>query len=557
MIRIDTTPTHLRVLNTPFHTKDVLKVLPGARWDGDVRAWVFPKSSTTAAALRSLFPAAEIDAGAEAILDKGAAEAQAILLKSSADLPDVPTTTRSPWLHQKQGFWFAAHRLGLHAEGNTPSGGVMLAMDMGTGKTKVIYDLMNSYSDRLRTVLVTCPKAVCETWEEEREKNFTGGTMHLLILKDLPTKTMAARAKQFLESTEGSQRVIVINHESIWRESFKAFVRSQVWDLLIVDECHRAKAAGGRFSTFLGRSVPYFSCRIGLTGTPMPNNPMDLYAQSRFIDPSVYGTSFTRFKARYGIWGGFQNRKLVGINNKEELYEKLDSFCFRVKLDDVLDLPPVTHMRRYCELGAERAVYDQMCDDMIADVKGGVITAANALVRLLRLQQIVQGSLTDDEGVHREIGTAKYDLLIETLKDIHPDEPVVVFCHFVDDVERVARACEELGRQCFKLRGGINQLAEWKAGRDGRVLAAQIQTGGLGVDLSSARYTIYYSPTFDMGAYEQSLARTHRPGQLRPTFYYHLLAKGTIDTNVYAALSSKKRVVETVLAGITGGYSEG
>lgn len=76
------------------------------------------------------------------------------------------------------------------------------------------------------------------------------------------------------------------------------------------------------------------------------------------------------------------------------------------------------------------------------------------------------------------------------------------------------------------------------------------------MDLSRSCYTIYYSPTFDMGAYEQSLARTHRPGQERPTFYYHLLARGTIDTKIHAALRAKKNVVESILEHLTGGNDE-
>ena len=64
---------------------------------------------------------------------------------------------------------------------------------------------------------------------------------------------------------------------------------------------------------------------------------------------------------------------------------------------------------------------------------------------------------------------------------------------------------------------------------------------------------LYASTGHNLGDYEQSLARVHRPGQERTVFYYHILAKDTIDERVYKALRARKNVVEAVLADI---YSE-
>jgi SNF2 family DNA or RNA helicase len=213
-------------------------------------------------------------------------------------------------------------------------------------------------------------------------------------------------------------------------------------------------------------------------------------------------------------------------------------------------------MERFCELDkAERKAYDQMEDDLIADVGDGIVTAANALVRLLKLQQIVQGSVTDDDGQKQIIGSSKQDLLRDILEDLPGAEPVVIFARFRDDLDRIHETCESMGRASLELSGRVDQLREWKRG-GAPILAVQIQAGGVGVDLSRACYTLYYSPTFDMGAYEQSLARTHRPGQTRPAFYYHLIAEGTIDVKIRSALRQKKKVVDYILGFITGGQSE-
>ena len=79
------------------------------------------------------------------------------------------------------------------------------------------------------------------------------------------------------------------------------------------------------------------------------------------------------------------------------------------------------------------------------------------------------------------------------------------------------------------------------------VLAAQIRSGGLGVDLTRARYAVYYTPPF-LGDYDQSKARIHRPEQDRPVSYYHLVCERTVDERAYRALQEQKDVIEEILA---------
>ena len=94
------------------------------------------------------------------------------------------------------------------------------------------------------------------------------------------------------------------------------------------------------------------------------------------------------------------------------------------------------------------------------------------------------------------------------------------------------------------------------------MLNAQIQAGGVGVNLSRAAYCVYYSVGFSLSDFVQSLARTHRAGQTRKVSYYHLLARDTVDAKVYAALAARKRVIDAVLgqrpalAGLTSGATK-
>jgi SNF2 family DNA or RNA helicase len=110
----------------------------------------------------------------------------------------------------------------------------------------------------------------------------------------------------------------------------------------------------------------------------------------------------------------------------------------------------------------------------------------------------------------------------------------------------VHEAAKLTARDSLELSGSVRQLEQWQAG-EAPVLAVQIQSGGTGVDLTRAAYCVYLSTGFSLGDYEQSLARVHRPGQDRTVFYYHIVAKDTVDEKVYAALRARKKVVEAIL----------
>ncbi len=298
---------------------------------------------------------------------------------------------------------------------------------------------------------------------------------------------------------------------------------------------------------------------------------MDLYAQGRFLEESLFGTSFAKFKAHYGNWfeiplkdangnpkldrwgNPIKARKLVGVRNEGELQSKLDSLSYRVKADDVLDLPPAVTQKRVCTLSpAERRVYKDLEKHLIAEINGGFITASNALTKILRLQQATQGYLQDEEGNVHQIGSSKAGLLKDVLLDIDSHEPVVVFGRFHSDLDQIIGVCEDLGRRPLELSGRRNQLQEFKEATGNEVMVAQIQSGSVGVDFSRAAYSIYFTPTYDGGAWQQSLRRTRRPTKhLHGSYIYiQLIAEGTIDADIYRGLDRKEALGEHVLSGI-------
>ena len=132
----------------------------------------------------------------------------------------------------------------------------------------------------------------------------------------------------------------------------------------------------------------------------------------------------------------------------------------------VLDLPPETHVTYHCELVGEAArVYRDLEEDFVAQVRNGVVTAANAMVKLLRLQQVTGGCVPTDDGIGHRIDTSKQKLLADTLEDIGPDEPVVIFCRFHADLNAIHEACQSLGYNSLELSGRRDDLGHWQGGR--------------------------------------------------------------------------------------------
>lgn len=425
-----------------------------------------------------------------------------------------------------------------------------------TGKTKVAIDILqNNNAER---VLIVCPSHVIAVWPKEFEKHCvevddweiacldTGSTAkNVLFLKN---KIDIARARK-------KKLVVIVNYEAIWRTELAKVVMSVFWDYVIADESHRIKSATGVASKFMAKLKIVSKKKLALTGTPMPHTPMDIFAQYRFLNDQIFGTSYTRFKRRYGKWGGFGGYQLLGFENEDELNSKFYSIAYKVG-KEVLDLPEVMpHINVPVILEPDaRKQYNSMLNDFLIWLnEDEAVTATNSLAKLLRLQQITSGFIPIPETEEVvEISHAKATALREVLLDLGQLEPVVIFCRFRRDLDTVHAVAKSLDRKSTELSGRMSSLALWQQSENIPILAVQIQAGGVGIDLTRARYCIYYSLGFSLGDYEQSLARVHRPGQSRPVQYIHLIAKNTVDETVYKALENKKEVVTEILREVRG-----
>lgn len=468
----------------------------------------------------------------------------------------LPTDTREDWRNgMKNGRWQnqqEAFEFGL----SHPS--VMLDMDMGTGKTRTALDIVFARKD-VRRILVVCPKAVIPVWRTNLEKFHAEDSWECIDPTKGTVRDKQQKIEEWLYKYEYDKKFVIVNYDIVWRDPLGDYIYKKAnFDCVILDESHRAKAAGSKVSKYLamlGKRTPYKMC---LSGTPMANSPLDVYGQYRFLDPSIYGTRHDLFLQQYAIMGGAENRFIVGFKNQKELSEKFKSIAYTCKMEDVAErikLPETLPVRRIdVELSSkDMKISREFAKEFVAECESGMIAASNVLVKMLRLQQITSGfCLTQenplDEPKPVELNAVKENMLAEILEDVSMVSNVVVFCKFHHDLDAIARTAIKLGRQCFELSGRMNELEKWNRSA-GAVLAVQIGAGAEGVDMTKSHYAVYFSLPYSLAQYNQSKARLYRPGQTKPVLFIHLVAKDTVDEAIYNSLVKKKDVIEAIKDG--------
>jgi SNF2 family DNA or RNA helicase len=455
------------------------------------------------------------------------------------------------WQHQREAHEWVLDRF----DSGEPA---LLDMGMGTGKTRVAIETLRSlqigYPARFR-VLVGCPKAVIDAWTEKQLPMWLPGIRVLPLTQATSKKKGEALAAALADTTP---LVVVGNYESLWRIPE---IGKTEWSLVVWDEVHRLKSHRGRAAKWakkMAQGAPETRF-LGMSGTLLAQNLLDAYGVWWAVGSPIWGKSFTAFRARYSVSNPAIPGMVIGWRNQAEMSRIIAETTFRRTTEQVIKwLPELTHESLEFDLTTEEArVYRELVSEFAADVDDGTITPANAMVGVLRLLQVCGGfcRLDEESTPYRLVDRpAKQARLGELLTDIPVDEPLVVFCRFRDDIDSVRAECELHGRSVSELSGRMNDLCEWQAGKTS-TLVAQIQSGGIGIDLTRASLGVFYSVGHSLSEFLQAVARLHRPGQENATRFYSLVAripgrtKPTVERGVYEALREKKDVITRVLEG--------
>lgn len=460
-----------------------------------------------------------------------------------------------PWKHQKKALSYLYRR-------DTAA----LYTDMGTGKTKIMIDLIQSRG--FKRVLVVAPNKACEVWEEQIRIHGVDGKFLVLRLNNLSSVKVIEKLNSLPKWRQGSANsetlVFILNYEKVWRKGIdKIFLSKKLGlDCVICDESHRIKTPRSKCSMYLARLGKAVNHRYLVTGTPLAENPTDVFAQYKFLDPTIFGTNLGNFRDEYEVLDPVMTARIGHrildkehpYKNLDQLHDKMFSCAFyiesSVELPEQRDLTWEFHMPPRTE-----KLYHQVFKEKVAELNGLWLSSDNVLTTVLRLQQITSGyaAVEDiDTKEHKIINVdrARMEALRDLLEGFPQDEPIVIFARFVKDIKNIHMICNSMGITSSEVSGREDTLKDWKEGNT-QALVVQYSSGSESIDLTRARYCIYYSQTQRLALYEQSRKRIHRPGQTRPVCYYHMIEtmeKGlTIDEKMYQALKNKQDIVKYVM----------
>lgn len=446
-----------------------------------------------------------------------------------------------------------------------------------TGKSKVAIDFACIMSQLFKTrrVLVVCPLSVVSVWTSEIRKHAGVPYTCKIYGQDRVDEGFTFGATH--NTKRPRLEFVIINYDKVIHE--QRYYDLQLWltqdphSIIIADEVHKLKNPQARRSKVmwkLGKSCRY---RLMLTGTPISKNPLDLFAQFRFYDETVFGTRWAAFRRQYAVFGGYGNYELLRLINLKTMRRKLKPHIFQAKKETCLDLPSKTHEIVSVELKSHtthhktssnkgsRELYNILARDAIAEFKGREIEAPLVLTRMLRLSQITGGFVTsyaDDDPDQRQVmscGTEKLDAFRDLITNLYEQDrkKIVVFCRFLPELGALAKVCKTAGYTVLPFYGATTQpireqrIAYFEEANEPCVFLAQISTGSLGITLTAASEAIFYSHTYNYAEFEQACDRLHRIGQKRPCTYYHLVAKDTVDETVWLALQTKRDVAKLVM----------
>lgn len=514
-----------------YTQREAIKAICGRAWNADEKVWELPLNKFS---IRSL---ARVGCVVQDYYDP---ETHFV-----SDKPLVtPRINGKLYAHQVKAFNFA-----LNTYLRSP--GVAYLMDMGTGKTITSIAVVGTLyaSDLIKRLLIVSPLSITAVWQNEFEK-FAAYDYSLEILQGTGAKTEKALKSLRSDGLE----IIVVNYESAWR--LETEIGGWRPDMIICDESTKIKSPDTKCSKALHRLAKVAKYRMILTGTPITNNPLDIFSQYKFLDPDLFGSSFYSFRAHYAVMGGYQNHQVVRWVNLDELTEKAHSIAYRVRLADAVELPdtideviPVSlddrAIRTYKQLETE--FFCALDEEYNAT---GTIKVRNVLTKMLRLSQVTGGFLKDSAGKDVCLHQAKLQAL-EDIIDSSGNDKIVVFVRFLSEIEAIEKLLKSKGIKYSLISGEVQerdeQVKSFQNDPEVKVFVGQLATTSMGLTLTAAHIAVFYSLDYNYANYSQSKARIHRIGQTQKCVYYHIIAKGTIDEQIMRALGNKADIASFIV----------
>ena len=426
--------------------------------------------------------------------------------------------------------------------------GAVLADDMGLGKTLSTIALHLHRREQARRdghaqgpTLVVCPTSLLGTWQREVER----------FAPDVPVRRFHG-GERTLADLPGD--AIVLATYGVLRRDRPALAEVR-WGLVVADEAQAVKNPHSRTAREL-RRVPS-SARVALTGTPVENRLVDLWALLDWTTPGLLGPLDT-FRQRVAV----PVEKYGDAEGAARLARSVAPFLLRRRKTDpgiAPELPRKTETDRVVPLSPEQTtLYRAVVDEALAAIRQeeGLQRRGLVLKLLTGLKQVCNHPaqfLREGDAAPLAARSGKLDALEELVDVVVAEgDAVLVFSQYVAMVRLLERHLAARGVGTLTLHGGLSArqredvVDRFSAGA-APVLLLSLKAGGTGLTLTRATHVVHYDRWWNPAVEDQATDRAYRIGQDRPVQVHRLVTEDTIEDKVAALLERKRGLADSVV----------
>ncbi len=391
-------------------------------------------------------------------------------------------------------------------------------------------------SFKVHKVLVVAPLRVArDTWPQELEK--WSHLDHLIWSVAVGTET--ERKAALLKKAD----IYIINRENVqWLVEDSGIPFN--YDMVIIDELSSFKNHKAKRFKALMKVRPRIKRMVGLTGTPTGNGLMDLWAEFRLLDMGKrLGRFIGKYRDDYFIPDKRNGQIIFSYKPlpfaEDAIYRQISDITISMKSTDHLKMPELISSEYPVKLSEpERKRYGELKRDLVLQLPGGDITAANAASLSGKLSQMANGAVYSDTQEIMRIHDRKLDAL-EDLIEAANGKPVLVAYWFRHDLERITERLQH-NKIKFSRLDSSESIRSWNS-CELPVALIHPASAGHGLNLQQGGSTlIWFGLTWSLELYQQTNARLWRQGQTENTVVVqHIITKDTIDGRILQALREK------------------
>ena len=434
--------------------------------------------------------------------------------------------------------------------------GALLADDMGLGKTiqtiawlvkertrderRETRNLQPSTSNH-QPVLIVAPLTLLANWRHE----FESFAPQLKIYVHQGDKRHLASGFR-IAANEAD--VVLTSYNLLVRDS--SLFSGVAWEALVLDEAQAVKNP----DTQVARAVRALSPakRIALTGTPIENTVMDVWALEDFLNPSFLGDRKS-FRDRFAVPLARDANAAVA----KRLKHALEPFVLRrlkTDADIAAEIGEKREIREWCALGeTQRHAYESA----LAAFRNTEHSPGDAFALLTELKLVCDG-FVDGEGSDPE-ACGKFLRLCDLLESIFDaGESVLIFTQYAKvGAWLQEKLAARFGRRFPFLHGALSPKAREQAisafnrgaSVRGTAFILSLKAGGFGLNLTRATHVVHYDRWWNPAVENQATDRAHRIGQEKTVFVHLLVTEGTVEEHVDRMLAEKTTLKEILADG--------